>query len=237
MSATDEVGTRLRAARSDAGLSLSALEDLTHYSKSYLGQVETGERAATLEVVAAYEKALGGAIVGGDMWRKDIKKPGMLIVKGPKDLDELVASLAGGDPGPLVKTATAHWTDIGLAARTDPGTARNLRQWMTDGETSTLRTNALSVIVKLPGQENADLVVRVLANDSKVRTLCLASVVSRVGQFDWDTSLRVARDPSTASNPRRLASKMAKEAVTPKDTQSRWCGAYMLLELASVLGR
>ncbi len=232
-----DVGKALRDAREAAGLSLAQMARLTHYSKPLLGFVETGQRVATPEVVSAYERALGGAILGDDMWRKDILKPDILVLKGPKAFNELAATLAAGDPGPLVKTASAHWTDVGLAARTDAGVAANLRRWMVDGETSTLRTNALSVIAKLPGRENAELVVRVLQNDPKVRRLCLASVVSRMCQFEWETSLRIADDPSVAPNPKRLASKMAKEAVNPKDTESRWCGATLLRELAPVLAK
>lgn len=234
-----EIGKALREARLAAGVSLTRMSREVHYSKGFLSLVETGDRAATADVVTAYERVLGGPILLGDndMWRKEIRKAGILVVRGRKDVSELAASLAGGDAGPLLKTATAHWTDVALAARTDAGAARNLRRWMTDGETSTLRTNALSVIAKLPGRENADLVVRVLENDPRVRVLCLASVVSRMLQYDWDTSLQIAKDPTTAPNPKRLAKAMLKEAVNPRDTESRWCGATVLRDLAPVLAK
>lgn len=54
-----EMGAILRAAREAAGLSLAAMASRTFFSKAYLGRVETGQRRATEEVVAAYEKALG----------------------------------------------------------------------------------------------------------------------------------------------------------------------------------
>jgi hypothetical protein len=222
-----------------AGITLTAMASMLHYSKGFLSLVETGDRVATADVVSAYERVLGGPILLGDndMWRKEIRKTGILVIRGQKDIRELAASLAGGDPGPLTSTATGHWTDVALAARTDAGAAKNLRRWMTDGETSTLRTNALSVIAKLPGRDNADLVIRVLENDPRVRVLCLASVVSRMMQYDWELSLRVAKDATTAPNPKRLAKAMLKEAVNPKDTESRWCGATLLRDLAPVLAK
>lgn len=55
-------GAELRRTRQVAGISLSAMAARTHYSKSYLGNVETGRRAATADVVLAYEQALGGDV-------------------------------------------------------------------------------------------------------------------------------------------------------------------------------
>ena len=57
-----DAGVRLRRARQAAGISLAAMAARTHYSKSYLGNVETGRRAATADVVLAYEQALGGDV-------------------------------------------------------------------------------------------------------------------------------------------------------------------------------
>lgn len=55
-----EVGAILRSAREAAGLSLAALANRTFFSKGYLANIETGKRHATVEVVAAYERELGG---------------------------------------------------------------------------------------------------------------------------------------------------------------------------------
>ncbi|MGH3924129.1 MAG: helix-turn-helix domain-containing protein, partial [Pseudonocardiaceae bacterium] len=48
----------MRVAREDVGLSLSAMAARTHYTRGYLSNVETGKRAATAEVVPAYERVL-----------------------------------------------------------------------------------------------------------------------------------------------------------------------------------
>jgi len=63
---SDPAGT-LRRAREAAGLSLAAMAARTHYSKSYLGNVETGRRAVTPDVVRAYEQA-----TGSDMERRGL---------------------------------------------------------------------------------------------------------------------------------------------------------------------
>lgn len=52
-------GDRLRQARETAGISLAALSARTHFSKSLLGQLETGERRVRDEHVRAYTDALG----------------------------------------------------------------------------------------------------------------------------------------------------------------------------------
>ena len=54
-----EIGVTLRAAREAAGVSLSVMAKRTQYGKGYLGNVETGVRRATPEIVLAYERALG----------------------------------------------------------------------------------------------------------------------------------------------------------------------------------
>ncbi|MEV4411370.1 helix-turn-helix transcriptional regulator [Catellatospora sp. NPDC049609] len=54
--------SRLRAAREAAGYSLARMAALTHFSKPYLGLVETGRRTVTVEVIERYEQVLGVTI-------------------------------------------------------------------------------------------------------------------------------------------------------------------------------
>jgi transcriptional regulator with XRE-family HTH domain len=56
------LGSQLRTAREAAGYSLARMADVTHFSKPYLGLVETGHRAATADLVHRYEQVLGVAI-------------------------------------------------------------------------------------------------------------------------------------------------------------------------------
>ncbi len=232
MSTTDKMGVLLRAARLEAGLSLAALADITHYSKPYLGLVEPGARTATVDVVAAYEQALGV-----NMSRKDITHPGLRPVKGNRAIKALRMSVDSGEPDVLALHPTGRVSEAAVGSRLGPDGVGHLRRWMIEGASSTLRANALGVVATLPGRANAELVVQVLEEDEKVRRLCLASDISRLTQLDWPTALRLADDLPSVPKPKRLAAKAAKEALDPKDTESRWCGAYMLRKLAPVLGR
>ncbi|MBF6060964.1 helix-turn-helix transcriptional regulator [Nocardia terpenica] len=59
---TEITGERLRAARDAVGISLSALAARTNYSKTYLGQLETGDRPIRPEHVRAYSEALNVSV-------------------------------------------------------------------------------------------------------------------------------------------------------------------------------
>lgn len=208
---------------------------LTNFSKSYLGLVETGRRSATTEIVRAYANELG-PIGDEDMLRRDITHPRILKV-GKRMLTELAASIKQGEPGDLATTPTSRTADFFLAAKLDGTGADYLRQWMTDGSTATLRTNSLAVLSKMSLPSDIEPIIHALENDERVQHLSLASEVSKLTQWDWDTSNTVARDASKAPDPRKLAKALTKEAVNSKDAQCRWCGSYMLRELAPVLGR
>ncbi|WP_370947134.1 helix-turn-helix domain-containing protein [Amycolatopsis sp. cg5] len=58
-------GVELRRRRTDAGFSLATFAKQVHYSKGYLGRIETGEKPATLDLARRCDAALeaGGALV------------------------------------------------------------------------------------------------------------------------------------------------------------------------------
>lgn len=58
----NDLGAQLRTAREAAGYSLARMAALTHFSKPYLGLVETGHRAVTADILDRYEEILGVAI-------------------------------------------------------------------------------------------------------------------------------------------------------------------------------
>lgn len=64
-----ELSDALKAAREAAGLSLSRMSQLTHYSKAYLSLIENGKRRVQPEVITAYEQALSVPI-GSDPVRR-----------------------------------------------------------------------------------------------------------------------------------------------------------------------
>jgi transcriptional regulator with XRE-family HTH domain len=54
-----DLAAQLRGARLAAGHSLTGMAALTHFSKPYLGLVETGRRAVTPEIIDRYQQVLG----------------------------------------------------------------------------------------------------------------------------------------------------------------------------------
>jgi transcriptional regulator with XRE-family HTH domain len=212
-------------------MSLTEMARKITFSKSLLGMVETGRLTASVELIEAYERVLGV-----DMWRKDITHSNLLIVDKASRA-QLLAGVEQGDPGALRNTPTAHRTDVSLGSVVSDKAVEWFRKWAVEGDTATLRTNSLSVIAKLPGQDNAELVVQVLENDPKVRRLIVASEISRLAQLDWKIALHGADDPTTIPEPRKLAAKLAKGAINPKGTESRWACTYLLTRMVSVLGR
>lgn len=224
-----QFGARLRAAREYVKLSLAEMAAAANFSKSYLGQVETGVRPVTLDVVTAYEKVLGNG-----MKRKDITHPKLRKIEDGEHLAAVKAAVEAGDPGIFAEGPTSSTIDAAVAPVVSAAGVENFRRWAVTGKTSTLRANAVSIIGFLPGRENADLVARVLDTDDRVRELCLASEVSRLMQWDWATSKAVAADPVTAPDPRKLAAKLAKEAVC-EDSEARWCAGWLLQRLAPAL--
>jgi transcriptional regulator with XRE-family HTH domain len=54
-----DLGATLRQAREAAGLSLAGMAERTGYSRSYLGNAETGLRNVTPGLIRAYERVLG----------------------------------------------------------------------------------------------------------------------------------------------------------------------------------
>ncbi|GLZ40918.1 hypothetical protein Acsp05_45420 [Actinokineospora sp. NBRC 105648] len=113
----------LRAARLSAGLSLAALAGRVHYSKSTLGMVETGERTATPDLIAAYERTLGVQGLGEDVNRRELLAAAAAVLAGTPGSDPLARLLDGlttaDQPGQVgrsevaaVQQATAVYTTM-----------------------------------------------------------------------------------------------------------------------------
>ncbi|MFC9250977.1 helix-turn-helix domain-containing protein [Amycolatopsis thailandensis] len=232
MTATTEAyasGEKLKAARLYAKLSLAQMAVETSFSKSYLSQVENGTRVVTLEVLAAYERVLGDG-----MNRPDLVHPRLIKLDDSEARDRVLNAVESGEPDVFAKGPTSSTIDAAIAPKLTETGVGHFRRWALEGKTSTLRANAISILGFLPGRENADVVAQALDTDAKVRRLCVASEVSRLMQWDWETSLAVADDPTTAPEPEALAKKLAKEAIDPKDSESRWVAGWLLQRLAPV---
>ena len=124
--------TRHQLRLNAAGISLSVMAIRTHFSKAYLSMVETGKRAATSDVVKAYERVLGIGQLGDNVNRRGFFKVASLVAGNTKIAAELAASIAGNDPGPLAAVQTTHGTDLAIATLADRGTVAHLRRWLDD---------------------------------------------------------------------------------------------------------
>lgn len=231
-----DVGASLRAARQAAGISLSVMADRTHYSKSYLGLVETGKRPVTPEVGKAYERVLGVGL-GDDVNRRSFLEVTAAVAANARLVGELTASLAGKDPLPLATVQTTHGADLAMASLVDRSTVQTLDRWMRDGETSTLRVNAAGILAKLPAQEMSQDVVTVLSHDVEARNLYLTAVVARVCGVKWSSAEHLAHHPEAFPQPALAADKFARETLNPKDAGARWCSALLLQQLSPMVGR
>ncbi|MBM7774129.1 tetratricopeptide (TPR) repeat protein [Actinokineospora baliensis] len=96
-----------------------------HYSKSTLGMVETGQRTATPDLVAAYERTLGVQGLGEDVNRRELLAAAAAVLAGghaPAPLVRLLDGLTTTDhPGQVgrseveaVQQATATYTTMDL---------------------------------------------------------------------------------------------------------------------------
>ena len=231
------VGEALRAARNAADISLSAMATRTHYSKSYLSLVETGQRAATTDVISAYERVLGIGLLGDGVNRRNFIRTAGLVAGNAKLAAELTASVAGNDPGPLTTVQTTHGTDLAIAILVDQGTVAHLRRWLDDGDDAVLRVNAAGILAKIPGQCEVSRVMAALGRDTDVRRRYMTAVVARVCGLEWSVAAHLAENPADFPQPMVVAQRFAREAVSDRDAGARWCSAVMLQALSPMIGR
>lgn len=128
----------------------------------------------------------------------------------PDTATELLASIAGGDPGPLTDVQTTHRTDLAVSqlASTDRSSLHRLARWMDDGDTAVLRVNAAGILAKITGQLDVlDDVALTLVRDEQARDRYIWALGRRIG----DT-----------------VPALAAEVLNPRDAGARWCAARLL---------
>ncbi|QWF77444.1 XRE family transcriptional regulator [Amycolatopsis sp. CA-230715] len=170
------------------------------------------------------------------MRRRDITHPRLRKIHDDVHLEQIREAVEAGDPSIFGEGPTSNTIDVAVTPLLGDAGIENFRHWAKEGKTSTLRANSVSIIGFLPGRRNAELVAEILETDPKVRRLCVASEVSRLMQWEWSTALAVADDPRTAPEASALAARLAKSVIDPKDSESRWCSAWVLQRLAPILG-
>jgi transcriptional regulator with XRE-family HTH domain len=222
-----DLGLTLRRAREEAGLSLSGMAKRTGYSRSYLGNVETGERQVTPDVIRAYERALGDSVN-----RRQLLIAGSLAALSAGSTPDAAVSIAHeiskARSGLLTEAQTSHATDRAIAslvARDTPSMAA-LAKWSRSG-TAVLRVNAAGILAKIGSPLVDSEAITVLRADGDVRERYLTAVLSRVLTLPWDTASVLATSRSGLADAGQLETVVG-ELGNPYDSGARWCSTVML---------
>ncbi len=213
---TGALGARLKALREDAGLSLANLARRSHFTKAHLSNVEHGRRAATPEVLMAYER------LGLDR-RAFLSAAAALTA-------EMLASVAGGDETWLSKNIAPYDFSVSLATlgTRDQGTRRRLLRWLHGGSTSLLRGNAQGTLFKTQRPELIALAEQSMRFDEQTRSRCMRCFTRLTFGLSWPDAAAY-----TAYNaPAGQVSKLTALLHDPADASNRWCAAVFLGEAA-----
>ncbi|MDT4994806.1 MAG: hypothetical protein QOH97_4698 [Actinoplanes sp.] len=221
-----ELGLTLRRARVEAGLSLSGMAKRTGYSRGYLGNVETGERQVTPDLIRAYERVLGDSVKRRQLM---IGSLGVLAAGASQDVAVSIAhDIASERSGLLTEAQTSHATDRAIAslvARDAPCLA-SLTKWSLSGS-SVLRVNAAGILAKIRSPLVDNEAIAALRADGDVRELYLTAVLSRVLTVPWDTAHSLAASGRGLPDSGQVET-LVGELGNPHDSGARWCSAVML---------
>ena len=221
-----DLGQTLKEARVAAGISLSGMAKRTGFSRSHLGNVETGTRTATTEVVMAYERALGD-----DVQRRLLLLSAVAVTTGvpvPDTAVGIAADIQRGRKELLTGMQTTHQTDraiAGLVSR-HAGPSASLVKWSRRGGTL-LRVNATGILAKIGSPTLDNEAITVLHCDGDVRELYLTAVLARVLNLPWDTAARMATTGQGAATPEHVRA-LSAELTNPADSGARWCATLTL---------
>jgi transcriptional regulator with XRE-family HTH domain len=221
-----DLGRTLREARQQAGLSLSGMAQRTGYSRSYVGNVETGVRAVTPDVIRAYERVLGD-----DLKRRQLLLGSIAALaasSAPDAAISIAADVRSGRNGLLTAMQTTHSTDKAVAALVaqDSGSVASLVKWAGAGK-SLLRVNAAGILAKMRSPTIDNEAVTVLRSDGDVRELYLTSVASRVLSLPWDDAASLAASGGHLPTPEAVQA-ISAELSNEADAGARWCSAVLL---------
>jgi transcriptional regulator with XRE-family HTH domain len=220
-----DLGATLRHAREAAGLSLAGMARRTGYSRSYLGNAETGIREVTPGLIRAYERALGD-----DMNRRTLLVGAVSSVVSatmPDVAVDIAKDVSAQRTRLLATVQTSHEVDRTIAALVakDTPSLASLAKWTRRGS-PVLRVNAAGILAKVRSPALDNDVVATLKADGETRELYMTAVVSRVLAMPWEDAGQVA-----AGGPVRESGHLesfAAEARNPNDSGARWCSVVIL---------
>lgn len=221
----DDLGATLRRTRQAAGLSLAGMAKRTGFSRSYLGNAETGERAVTPALIRAYERVLGE-----DVNRREllIGAISTLAAAGiPDEAADIAASLRDERYHLLASAQTSHEVDKTIAALVshDTPSLAALTKWANKGK-AVLRVNASGILAKVGSPMLDGQVALRLSADAEARDLYLTAVVARILSLPWDEARHVARGGPLAE--RHQLDAITSEVRNTADAGARWCSIILL---------
>jgi hypothetical protein len=198
----------------------------TGFSRSYLGNAETGERAVTPALIRAYEKVLGD-----DLNRREllIGAVSALVVAGvPDEAVDIAASVRADRYRVLASAQTSHEVDKTIAALVaqDTPSLAALTKWTRTGE-PVLRVNASGILAKVGSPVLDAQVARRLTTDAEVRDLYLTAVLARVLELPWDEASHLARSSGPLSDEHQIK-MLSAEVNNTADAGARWCSIVLL---------
>src|SRR2546423_1078634 len=198
----------------------------TGYSRSYLGNLETGARQPTPAIIRAYERALGE-----DVYRRSVLVGMASAVVGaavPDVAVDVVRDIASERSRLLSTVQTSHEVDkmIGALVAKDSPSVGSLLKWMRNGS-PVLRVNAAGILAKVGAPTMDNDVVQALKVDRESRDLYLTAVVSRVLGVPWDYAGHVASSGQPLGDPSQIGA-FAAEIRNRSVSGARWCNCLML---------
>jgi transcriptional regulator with XRE-family HTH domain len=222
----NDLGRTLREAREQAGLSLSGMARRCGYSRSHLGNVETGVRPVTPDLIRQYE-----AVLGEDLKRRQLLLGSIAALAAGSAPDAAVSianDVRSGRNGLLTAMQTTHSTDKAVAALVaqDSGSVASLVKWSGAGR-SLLRVNAAGILAKMRSPTLDNEAVTALRADGDVRELYLTAVAARVLSLPWDEAAILAAGGGYLPSAEAVQAFSA-ELSNPADAGARWCSAVLL---------
>lgn len=220
-----DLGATLRQAREAAGLSLAGMARRSGYSRSYLGNAETGKREVTPGLLRAY-----GRVLGEDLDRRTLligAVSSVVAATAPDVAVDIARDVAVERSKLLATVQTSHEVDRTIAAliAKDAPSLASLAKWTRHGS-PVLRVNAAGILAKVGSPVMDNDVLCALKADREARDLYLTAVVARVLGMPWDDAGQVA-----SGGPLRDAGQIesfATEARNPADSGARWCSVVLL---------
>lgn len=224
-----ELARTLMEARRQAGLSLAGMAKRTGYSRSHLGNVETGVRQVTPDIVRAYERVLGEDSVN----RRQLLLGSLAVAVAVGSTSDgpalsIAHEITNSRSGLLTEAQTSHATDrtiAALVARDTPSLA-SLVKWCRTGS-AVLQVNAAGILAKVGSPLVDNEAVGILRTNGDVRERYLTAVLSRVLSMPWNDAYNAATTGTGLTNPGHLAT-LSDELNNPYDSGARWCSAVML---------